>query len=145
MRACLQFINYLLGCDFPGQRVGPEPTTDRFVAVGDLAPTTPLPPPSALFWRGCRWLPFLVLRLFGGPPHDFNLAPAGACVGGGGVRGLLSCFPESHEPLPLPPRRLAFCPSFLAPLGRCSEATRAASFPVRLSTTHEHTHMNTPT
>jgi|AntAceMinimDraft_5_1070358.scaffolds.fasta_scaffold136529_1 EH domain-containing protein 1 len=27
------FIRYLLGCDFPGQRIGPEPTTDRFVAV----------------------------------------------------------------------------------------------------------------
>lgn len=29
----LQFIRYLLGRDFPGQRIGPEPTTDRFVAV----------------------------------------------------------------------------------------------------------------
>ena len=27
------FIKYLLGRDFPGLRVGPEPTTDRFVAV----------------------------------------------------------------------------------------------------------------
>eukprot|EP00937_MAST-01D_sp_MAST-1D-sp2_P001013 g1013.t1 len=27
------FIEYLLGAKFPGQRVGPEPTTDRFVAV----------------------------------------------------------------------------------------------------------------
>jgi len=27
------FIRYLLGCDFPNQRIGPEPTTDRFVAV----------------------------------------------------------------------------------------------------------------
>ncbi|KAI9991235.1 hypothetical protein PInf_018867 [Phytophthora infestans] len=27
------FIEYLLGKPFPGQRVGPEPTTDRFVAV----------------------------------------------------------------------------------------------------------------
>ena len=26
------FIRYLLGRDFPGQRIGPEPTTDRFVA-----------------------------------------------------------------------------------------------------------------
>jgi hypothetical protein len=25
----------LLGKDFPGQRIGPEPTTDRFVAVMD--------------------------------------------------------------------------------------------------------------
>eukprot|EP01041_Mallomonas_annulata_P010242 gene10242-21360_t len=29
------FIRYLLGKDFPGQRIGPEPTTDRFVAVMD--------------------------------------------------------------------------------------------------------------
>ncbi|KAA6374093.1 MAG: putative RME1A, RME-1/EHD family protein, partial [Streblomastix strix] len=27
------FINYLLGRDYPGQLIGPEPTTDRFVAV----------------------------------------------------------------------------------------------------------------
>lgn len=27
------FIRYLLGQDFPGARIGPEPTTDRFVAV----------------------------------------------------------------------------------------------------------------
>lgn len=27
------FIEYLLGRSFPGQRIGPEPTTDRFVAV----------------------------------------------------------------------------------------------------------------
>mmetsp|Transcript_18922 Transcript_18922/g.58302 ORF Transcript_18922/g.58302 Transcript_18922/m.58302 type:complete len:445 (+) Transcript_18922:120-1454(+) len=27
------FIHYLLGKNFPGERVGPEPTTDRFVAV----------------------------------------------------------------------------------------------------------------
>lgn len=29
------FIRYILGRDFPGQRIGPEPTTDRFVAVMD--------------------------------------------------------------------------------------------------------------
>jgi GTPase SAR1 family protein len=27
------FIEYILGRPFPGQRIGPEPTTDRFVAV----------------------------------------------------------------------------------------------------------------
>ena len=27
------FIRYLLGRDFPGQNIGPEPTTDRFVCV----------------------------------------------------------------------------------------------------------------
>ena len=29
------FIKYLIGRDFPGQRIGPEPTTDRWVAVMD--------------------------------------------------------------------------------------------------------------
>lgn len=29
------FIRYLIGRDFPGQRIGPEPTTDRFTAVMD--------------------------------------------------------------------------------------------------------------
>jgi hypothetical protein len=29
------FIRYLIGKDFPGQRIGPEPTTDRFTAVMD--------------------------------------------------------------------------------------------------------------
>lgn len=29
------FIRYLLGRDFPGQRIGPEPTTDRFTAIYD--------------------------------------------------------------------------------------------------------------
>lgn len=29
------FIRYLLGEDFPGQRIGPEPTTDRFTAIFD--------------------------------------------------------------------------------------------------------------
>jgi GTPase SAR1 family protein len=27
------FIRYLLGRDFPGQRIGPEPTTDRFTGT----------------------------------------------------------------------------------------------------------------
>ena len=27
------FIRYLLGRDFPGQRIGPEPTTDRFTVL----------------------------------------------------------------------------------------------------------------
>ena len=37
------FIRYLLGRDFPNQHVGPEPTTDRFVAVmyGDREKVTP--------------------------------------------------------------------------------------------------------
>jgi GTPase SAR1 family protein len=37
------FIEYMLGGPFPGQRIGPEPTTDRFVAVmyGDEERTIP--------------------------------------------------------------------------------------------------------
>ncbi|KAL1514806.1 hypothetical protein AB1Y20_003892 [Prymnesium parvum] len=37
------FIRYLLGRDFPGQHIGPEPTTDRFIAVmhGREDKTTP--------------------------------------------------------------------------------------------------------
>ena len=37
------FIRYLLGRDFPGQHIGPEPTTDRFIAVmhGQEDKTTP--------------------------------------------------------------------------------------------------------
>ena len=37
------FIRYLLGRDFPGQHIGPEPTTDRFIAVmhGTDDKTTP--------------------------------------------------------------------------------------------------------
>ncbi|DAZ97270.1 TPA: hypothetical protein N0F65_009321 [Lagenidium giganteum] len=37
------FIEYLLGQSFPGQRIGPEPTTDRFIAVmhGEEARTMP--------------------------------------------------------------------------------------------------------
>lgn len=27
------FIKYILGRDFPGQRIGPEPTTDRFMSI----------------------------------------------------------------------------------------------------------------
>jgi septin family protein len=27
------FIRYLLEEDFPGMRIGPEPTTDRFIAI----------------------------------------------------------------------------------------------------------------
>jgi EH domain-containing protein 1 len=31
------FIRYLLGRDFPGQRIGPEPTTDRFTGMSSTA------------------------------------------------------------------------------------------------------------
>lgn len=32
------FIRYLLEQDFPGMRIGPEPTTDRFIAVMKVSP-----------------------------------------------------------------------------------------------------------
>jgi hypothetical protein len=37
------FIKYLLGREFPGSHIGPEPTTDRFIAVmhGTEDKTTP--------------------------------------------------------------------------------------------------------
>ncbi len=40
------FLKYLLGRDFPGSRIGPEPTTDKFTAVFDgpderIIPVTP--------------------------------------------------------------------------------------------------------
>lgn len=37
------FIRQLLGQDFPGQRIGPEPTTDKFVAVRACMPAQPCP------------------------------------------------------------------------------------------------------
>jgi GTPase SAR1 family protein len=37
------FIRYLLGQDFPGQRIGPEPTTDRFTAIFDGPDTRTIP------------------------------------------------------------------------------------------------------
>ncbi len=42
------FIRALLGKDFPGMRIGPEPTTDRFVAVWLLIPPPSMPFPSTL-------------------------------------------------------------------------------------------------
>jgi GTPase SAR1 family protein len=37
------FIKYLIGRDFPGMRIGPEPTTDRWVAVMDGADSRTIP------------------------------------------------------------------------------------------------------
>ena len=57
------FIRYLLGRDFPGQRIGPEPTTDRFVAIlkGDAGDK--IIPGAALCSQGDR--PFRGLSPFG--------------------------------------------------------------------------------
>ncbi len=60
------FIRYLLGRDFPGQRIGPEPTTDRFVAVMDgteerVIPGNALTVSPSLPYRGLeRCVPFHV-------------------------------------------------------------------------------------
>ena len=56
------FIRYLLGRDFPGQRIGPEPTTDRFTAVMD-GPDERIVPGNAL--AVSHDLPFKGLERFG--------------------------------------------------------------------------------
>lgn len=56
------FIRYLLGRDFPGQRIGPEPTTDRFVAVMG-GPTNRVIPGNALAVQAD--MPFRALTKFG--------------------------------------------------------------------------------
>ena len=55
-------IRYILGQDFPGQRIGPEPTTDRFVAVMD-GPDERIIPGNAL--AVSHDLPFRGLERFG--------------------------------------------------------------------------------
>ena len=56
------FIRYILGRDFPGQRIGPEPTTDRFVAVMD-GPDERVIPGNAL--AVSHDLPYRGLERFG--------------------------------------------------------------------------------
>ena len=56
------FIRYLLGRDFPGQRIGPEPTTDKFVAVFD-GPDERIIPGNAL--AVSRDMPYRGLERFG--------------------------------------------------------------------------------
>lgn len=56
------FIRYLLGKDFPGQRIGPEPTTDKFVAVFD-GPDERIIPGNAL--AVSHDMPFRGLERFG--------------------------------------------------------------------------------
>ena len=56
------FIKYILGKDFPGQRIGPEPTTDRFVAVMD-GPDERVIPGNAL--AVSHDLPYRGLERFG--------------------------------------------------------------------------------
>jgi len=56
------FIKYLIGRDFPGQRIGPEPTTDRFVCVMNN-PEERVVPGNAL--SVAPDLPFSGLQQFG--------------------------------------------------------------------------------
>lgn len=56
------FIRYLLGRDFPGSRIGPEPTTDRFTAVM-LGDNDKIIPGAALCSQADR--PFRGLSPFG--------------------------------------------------------------------------------
>lgn len=56
------FIKYLLGRDFPGIRVGPEPTTDRFTSVL-WGPNDKIIPGAALCSQSDR--PFTGLSPFG--------------------------------------------------------------------------------
>lgn len=57
------FIRYLLGRDFPGQRIGPEPTTDRFVAIMKGDSGDKIVPGAALCSQADR--PFRGLSPFG--------------------------------------------------------------------------------
>ena len=57
------FIRYLLGRDFPGQRIGPEPTTDRFVAIIKGESGDKIIPGAALCSQADR--PFRGLSPFG--------------------------------------------------------------------------------
>ena len=56
------FVQYLLGRDFPGQHIGPEPTTDRFIAVMH-GPEDRLIPGNALAVQADK--PFRGLQRFG--------------------------------------------------------------------------------
>jgi GTPase SAR1 family protein len=56
------FIRYLLGEDFPGQRIGPEPTTDRFTAIFD-GPDVRVIPGNAL--AVSKDMPYRGLERFG--------------------------------------------------------------------------------
>ena len=56
------FIRYLVGRDFPGQRIGPEPTTDRWIALMDGAEEAVIPG-NALAVR--HDLPYRGLERFG--------------------------------------------------------------------------------
>lgn len=56
------FIRYLLNRDFPGSRIGPEPTTDSFMAVMHHASERVIPGNAAVMDRD---MPFRTLQRFG--------------------------------------------------------------------------------
>lgn len=127
------FIRHLIEQDFPGMRIGPEPTTDSFIAVMH-GPTEGVVPGNALVVDPRR--PFRKLNAFGNaflnryPP----LAPGGGRGGGRGpdpALGLclqgpgetLSGHSQGQGPLPLPTEnppgglgvRIAGSPGFCQP------------------------------
>ena len=59
------FINYLLNADYPGAHIGPEPTTDRFMAIMH-GPTNSVIPGNTLAVQADK--PFTALSKFG---NDF--------------------------------------------------------------------------
>jgi len=57
------FIRNLVGQDFPGQRIGPEPTTDKFVAISHGRSDkvrSPFSLPSSLFFSKSPFSTFVV-------------------------------------------------------------------------------------
>ena len=75
------FIRYLLGRDFPGQRIGPEPTTDRFTTIMLNEQSERVVPGAALAAQADR--PFRGLSPFG---NNFLSRLEGVEVRGGGER-----------------------------------------------------------
>jgi len=73
------FIRYLLGRDFPGQRIGPEPTTDRFTTIMLNEQSERVVPGAALVAQADR--PFRGLSPFG---NNFLSRLEGVEVRGGG-------------------------------------------------------------
>lgn len=110
------FIRHLIEQDFPGMRIGPEPTTDSFIAVMH-GPTEGVVPGNALVVDPRR--PFRKLNAFGnaflnryppfdpggrgsgrGPDRPVTAAPAVLCLRG--PRETLSDHSLRLGPLPLP-------------------------------------------
>mmetsp|Transcript_5369 Transcript_5369/g.11084 ORF Transcript_5369/g.11084 Transcript_5369/m.11084 type:complete len:626 (+) Transcript_5369:647-2524(+) len=79
------FIRFLVGRDFPGQRIGPEPTTDRFTIVAgtdDPTASDSVIPGNALAVQSDR--PFRSLQRFGAAFLDkLECAQTSTCAEGG--------------------------------------------------------------